>query len=69
MLISLDAVSRAIVDVIRMNGYEVQVARHGEMYDAVATRADSERHVAKGPDLYLTICALAEKVGIDLEDG
>lgn len=69
MLVSLDPVSQAIVDVVRMNGYEVEVARHGEMYRAVATRRDSESHVAKGPDLYLTICALAEETGIDLEDG
>jgi hypothetical protein len=69
MLISLDAVSRAIVDVIRMNGYTVDVAQHGEMYHAVATRADCERLVAKGPDLYLTICAPAEEIGIELEDG
>ncbi len=69
MLIPLDTVSRAIVHVIRMNGYEVEIAQDGEMYDAVATGANSESHVAKGPDLYLTICALAEKVGIELEDG
>ena len=69
MLISLDTVSRAIVHVVRMNGYEVEIARDGELYRAVATGANSERHVAKGPHLYLTICALAEKVGIELEDG
>ncbi len=69
MVASLDTVSQAIVDVIRMNGYAVEVTEEGETYHAVATRADSESHVAKGPDLYVTICALAEKVGIELENG
>ena len=68
MVISLDSVSQVIVDVVRMNGYEVEVARHGELYCAVAMHRDGEKHAADGPDLYPTICAFAEKIGIDLED-
>jgi len=69
MLVSLDSVSQAIVDVMEMSGYAVEVGRHGEMYCAVATHADGEKHAAEGADLYPTICALAEKVGVELEDG
>ncbi len=69
MVLSLDRVSRAIVDVIRMNDYEVEITQDAEAYRAVATHPDGATHSADGPDLYLTVCALAEKAGIDLEDG
>ena len=60
MVVSLDSVSQAIVDVMEMSGYAVEVARHGEMYCAVATHRDGGTHSTDGRDLYLTICALAE---------
>ncbi len=69
MLVSLDPVSQAIVHVMRMNDYAVDVTQEGETYHAVATHPDGERYAAEGAELYPTICALAEKVGIDLEDG
>ena len=66
MLVSLDPVSEAIVHVMRMNDYQVEVTQEGETYGATATHPDGERHAAEGADLYLTICALAEKVGVEL---
>lgn len=69
MLVSLDSVSQAIVDVMGMSGYAVEIRQEGETYHAVATHRDGDTRSANGPDLYLTICALAEKIGIDLEDG
>ena len=66
MLVSLDSVSQAIVDVIRTNDYAVDVTQEGETYHAVATHRDGDTRSANGPDLYLTVCVLAEKVGIDL---
>ncbi len=69
MLVSLDPVSEAIVHVMRTNDYAVEVTQKGETYHTLATHPDGGTHSANGPDLYLTICALAEKVGIDLEDG
>ena len=63
MLVSLDPVSEAIVHVMRMNDYAVDVTQEGETYHAVATHPDGDTHSADGPALYLTICALAEKVG------
>ena len=69
MVISLDSVSQAIVDVMEMSGYAVEVTRHGELYYAVATHRDGQKHAAEGAELYPMICALAEKVGIDLEGG
>ncbi len=69
MVVSLDPVSRAIVDVIRMNGYAVEITRPAETFRAVATHPNTEPHVATGDDLAATVCELAIKVGIDLEDG
>ncbi len=40
MLVSLDSVSQAIVDVIRMNDYAVAVTQEGETYHGVATHPD-----------------------------
>ena len=67
MLVSLDPVSEAIVHVMRTNDYAVDVTQEGETYHAVATHPDGGTHSADGPDLYLTICALAEKAGIEEE--
>lgn len=69
MLVSLDPVSQAIVDVIGMDGYAVDVTQEGETYRAIATQPDGQTYAAEGTDVYLTVCALAEKVGIDLEHG
>lgn len=69
MHITLDPVSEAIVHVMRMNDYGVDISQEAETFHAVATHPDGERHAAEGADLYPTICALAEKAGIDLEDG
>lgn len=63
MLVSLVPVSEAIVHVMQMNGYAVEVTQEAETYHAIATHPDGGTHSAEGPDLYLTICALAEKVG------
>ncbi len=68
MVVSLDPVSEAIVHVMRTNDYAVDVTQEAETYHAVARHPDGRTHSADGPDLYLTIWALAEKAGIDLED-
>ena len=67
--ISLDPVSRAVVGVIEMNDYVVDIEQVGESYRATAKHAEGEMHAAEDADLFRTICDLAEKVGIDLEDG
>lgn len=71
MLVSLDPVSAAIVDLIRSNGYDVAFSQtqDGLTHYATARHPNGEQHKASGEDLYVAICELAELCGIELEDG
>ncbi len=66
---SFDPVSRAALLVIKDLGYKVDVSREGETYKFTATHPDEDTQTAQGTDLLRTMCELAEKVGIELEDG
>ena len=61
MLVSLDTVSEAIVHVMRMNDYAVDVTQDAGIYRAIATHPDGGTYSPEGSDLYLTVCALAER--------
>ncbi len=69
MTTRLDPVCRAIVDVIQMNDYVVDVKQVGETYRATAKHSGGETLTADGADLFRTICDLAEAAEIELEDG
>ncbi len=65
----LDPVSRAALYVIKDLGYTVDLSREGGSYKFTATHPTEGTQTSQGTDLLRTICDLAEKVGIDLEDG
>lgn len=67
--IPLGPVSKAVVDVIEMNEYVVDIEQDGEAYRTTAKHTDGTEHTAEGIDLFRAICDLAEDVGIDLKDG
>ncbi len=67
--IPFDPVSKAAVHVIKQLGYTVDVSREGETYRCTATHPEEGNRSSVGSDLQRAICDLAEKVGIDLEDG
>ena len=69
MPISLDPVSKAVVEVIQMNDYVVDVKQVGEAYRCTAKHRGGETLTADGADLFRTICDLAEAAEIELEDG
>lgn len=66
---SFDPVSSAALHVIKDLGYTVEVSREDEAYKFTATHPADGTQTSQGTDLLRTICDLAEKVGIDLEDG
>lgn len=66
---SYDPVSRAALHVIKDLGYKVDVSREGETYKFTAIHPAEGTQTSQGTDLLRTICDLAEKVGIELEDG
>jgi transcriptional regulator with XRE-family HTH domain len=67
--VSLDPVSRALVDLMRANGYRVDIRQRGETYCVVAEHPTEAHQTAEGPDVHEVLCALAERCGIDLENG
>ena len=66
---SFDPVSRAALHVIEQLGYTVDVSHEGETYKFTATHPAEDSRTSQGMDVLRTICDLAEKVGIELEDG
>lgn len=66
---SFDPVSRAALQVIKDLGYTVDLSRDGETYKFTATHPTEGAQTSEGMDLLRTMCDLAEKVGIELEDG
>lgn len=65
----LDATSRAIVMLMERNGYEVFIKSQDGSHQWTAVDERGERYIVRGDDRYEALCGLAERIGIDLEDG
>lgn len=67
---NVDAVTRAVVDVMCRAGIAVSVAERSDgTIRVTATTPDGHRHVVNAGEAYEAVCLAAEAVGIELEDG
>lgn len=66
----MDAPTKAVLEVIRAAGFDVQrsVVDGRHVVEAVA-RDSGETFVVRGKDLYAVAVELAQQCGIELEDG
>lgn len=69
MLTNFDPTTSAVVWLMRQNGYKVEVVQDGETVRATATHPTEPPQNATGSDVYLTVCDLAERCGMELDDG
>ena len=65
-----DPVTNAVLDVIRDTGYTVRVCRLGGQFRVLAThRTSRETFVVTADSMYKAASLLAQKCGVELEDG
>ena len=68
---ALDSQLGILIEFMLGLGLTVTITKRGESdFHAVAVhRKTGEQHVADGPTVFIAIARLADKCGIDLEDG
>lgn len=67
----MDSVTRAVLGSVRRMGYVVCIDAAAATRIAVSARniRTGESFVVRGDDFYFAACELAERVGIELDDG
>ncbi len=66
--LDLDPVTSAVLFAVARLGYVVNIRQDGGLFVATAYR-DSETFIARVPDPYTAAVELAQRVGVELEDG